>query len=64
VSSQVQNYHCLEEESLIETRGRVEEKYERYGDHYIVLSLAVFTKEICLQTIRYTAIFHIAPNAA
>ncbi len=64
VSSQVQNYHCLEQESLIATRGRVEEKYERHGDHYIVLNLAVFAQTLCLQTIRHTAIFHIAPNAA
>jgi hypothetical protein len=64
VSSQVQNFHCLEEEGSIVTRGRVEEKFERHGDRYIVLNLAVFAQELCLQTIRYTAIFHIAPNAA
>jgi hypothetical protein len=64
VSSQVQNFHCLEEEGQIVTRGRVQEKFERNGDHFIVLNLAVFSQERCLQTIRYTAIFRIAPNAA
>ncbi len=64
VSSQVQNFHCLEEEDRIVTRGRVQEKFERDGDHFIVLNLAVFAQERCLQTIRYTAIFRIAPNAA
>jgi hypothetical protein len=64
VSSQVQNFHCLEEEGQIATRGRVQAKFERNGDHFIVLSLAVFAQELCLQTISYTAIFRIAPNAA
>jgi hypothetical protein len=64
VSSQVQNFHCLEEEGQIVTRGRIQEKFERNGDHFIVLNLAVFAQERCLQTIRYTAIFRIAPNAA
>ncbi len=64
VSSRVQNYHCLEREGPVTTRGRVEAKYERNGDHFIVLNLAVFAQEVCLQTIRYTAIFRIAPNAA
>jgi hypothetical protein len=64
VSCQLQNYHCLEQECQIETRGHVEEKYERNGDHFIVLDLAVFAQAFCLQTIRYAAIFRIAPNAA
>jgi hypothetical protein len=64
VSSNVQNFHPLEEECRIETRGRVYDKFERDGDHFIVLDLAVFTPSCCLATIRYTAIFRIAPNAA
>ena len=64
VASQMQNFHCLEKEGQVQTRGRVEAKFERNGDHFIVLNLAVFAQELCLQTIRYTAIFRIAPNAA
>jgi hypothetical protein len=64
VSSTVQNFHALEEECAIETRGRVYDKFERDGDHFMVLDLAVFTPTCCLATIRYTAIFRIAPNAA
>jgi hypothetical protein len=65
VSSQVQNFHFQEEEECpIETRGRVRGKFERDGDHFIELDLAVFAQTRCLQTIRYTAIFRIARNAA
>jgi hypothetical protein len=64
VSCEVQNYRLQEEECLVETRGRVHDKYERGGDHFIVLDLAVFARNHCLQTIRYTAIFHIALSAA
>ncbi len=64
VSGYVQNFHVLEEECPIETRGRVHDKFERDGDHFIVLDLAVFAPSHCLATIRYTAIFRIAPNAA
>jgi hypothetical protein len=64
VSSEIQNFHALEEECAIETRGRVYDKFERDGDHFIVLDLAVFAPTCCLATIRYTAIFRIAPNAA
>jgi hypothetical protein len=64
VSSYMQNLHLLEEECAIETRGRVCDKFERDGDHFIVLDLAVFTPTHCLATLRYTAIFRIAPNAA
>jgi hypothetical protein len=64
VSCQVQHFHVQEEECAIETRGRVQGKYERDGDHFIALDLAVFTPARCLATIRYTAIFRIAPNAA
>lgn len=64
VSGFVQNHNVLEEECVIETRGRVYDKFERDGDHFIVLDLAVFAQIRCLATIRYTAIFRIAPNAA
>ncbi len=64
VSCQVRHFHVLEEECTIETRGRVQGKYERDGDHFIILDLAVFAPSRCLATIRYTAIFRIAPNAA
>ena len=64
VSCRVQNFHLQEEECVVETRGRVQDKFERGGDHFIVLDLAVFTPAFCLQTIRYTAIFRIAPRAA
>jgi hypothetical protein len=64
VSCQVQHFHVQEEECTIETRGRVQGKFERNGDHFIVLDLAVFAPTRCLATIRYTAIFRIAPNAA
>ncbi len=64
VSCQVQHFNVQEEECPIETRGRVQGKFERDGDHFIVLDLAVFAPARCLATIRYTAIFRIAPNAA
>jgi hypothetical protein len=64
VSSYVHNLHLLEEECTIETRGRVYDKFERDGDHFIILDLAVFSPTCCLATMRYTAIFRIAPNAA
>jgi hypothetical protein len=61
---QVQHYHLLEEECAIETRGRVQDKFEMNGDHFIVLDLAVFAPTCCLAKMSYTAIFRIAPNAA
>ena len=64
VACRVQNFHVLEEECLIETRGRVYSKFEVGGDHFIVLDLGVFARSRCLQSILYTAIFHIAPSAA
>jgi hypothetical protein len=64
VACQVQYFHLQEEECIIETRGRVHSKFERDGDHFIVLDLAVFAPTRCLATIRDTAIFRIAPNAA
>jgi hypothetical protein len=64
VSCQVQYFHVQEEECAIETRGRVQDKFERDGDHFIVLDLAVFAPTRCLAKIVYTAIFRIAPNAA
>ena len=50
VSSEIQNFHILEEECVIETRGRVYDKFERDGDHFIVLDLAVFAPTCCLAT--------------
>ena len=64
VSSYVQNINLLEGECTIETRGRVYDKFERDGDHFIILDLGVFAPTRCLATMRYTAIFRIAPNAA
>jgi hypothetical protein len=64
VDCQVQHYHLQEEECVIETRGRVHSKFERDGDHFIVLDLAVFAPTRCLATIRSSTIFRIAPNAA
>jgi len=64
VSCQVQYFNIQEEECAIETRGRVQDKFERDGNHFVVLDLAVFAPTCCLATIRYTAIFRIAPNAA
>jgi hypothetical protein len=64
VSCKVQYFHVQEEQCAIETRGRIQDKFERDGDHYIALDLAVFSPARCLATISYTAIFRIAPNAA
>ncbi len=64
VSCQAQYFNIQEEECAIETRGRIQDKFERDGDHFVVLDLAVFAPTCCLATIRYTAIFRIAPNAA
>jgi hypothetical protein len=63
-SSAVQNYHILSDEAEVETRGRIENKYEEEGAHYVVLDLAVFSQNHCLSTIHHTAIFRIAPEAA
>ena len=57
-------FESLALRAAIETRGRVHSKFERNGDHFIVLDLAVFAPGRCLATIRHTAIFRIAPNAA
>jgi hypothetical protein len=64
VSCNVQHFHLQEEECLIQTRGRVQDKFEQKGDHFIELNLAVFSPAQCLATIRCAAIFRIAPNAA
>jgi hypothetical protein len=64
VSTEVQNYHVQEEECTLETRGRVQGKFERNGDHFIVLDIAVFSATHCLQVIHHTVIFRIAPQAA
>jgi hypothetical protein len=64
VSSAVQNYHAQEQECTVETRGRVLEKFESRGDHYIVLDVAIFAGMLCLTRVRHTAIFRIAPRVA
>ncbi len=64
VSSAVQNYHTQEQECTVETRGRVLEKFELRGNHFIVLDVAVFAGRTCLATVRHTAIFRIAPQVA
>jgi hypothetical protein len=64
VSSAVQNYRAQEQECLVETRGRVLEKFELRGNHYVVLEVAVFANSHCLASIRHTAIFRIAPLVA
>ncbi|MBP1608868.1 MAG: hypothetical protein H6Q04_1103 [Acidobacteria bacterium] len=64
VSSSVQNYQALSAEGEVETRGRVENKYEEKGAHYVVLDLGVFSQDRCLSAIHHTAIFRIAPEAA
>jgi hypothetical protein len=64
VASVVQNFCAQHEECFVETRGRVEDKFERKGNHYLVLDLALFAGETCLQTILHTVIFRIAPRAA
>jgi len=64
VSSAVQNYHAQEQECTVETRGRVLEKFELRGNHFIVLDAAIFAGPCCLATVRHTAIFRIAPRVA
>lgn len=64
VSCRVQHFHLQEEECSIQTRGRIQDKFEHNGDHFVELDLAVFSPTGCLATIRYTVIFRIAPNAA
>ncbi len=64
VSCRVQHFHVQEEECTVQTRGRIQGKFEHKGDHFVELDLAVFAPERCLATIHYTAIFRIAPNAA
>jgi len=64
VSSSIQHYHAQDSECLVETRGRIADRFERHGHHYVSLDLALFTGRRCLQTIRHTVIFRIAPRAA
>lgn len=64
VSCRVQHFHLQEEECSIQTRGRIQDKFEHNGDHFAELDVAVFSPTRCLATIRYTVIFRIAPNAA
>jgi acyl dehydratase len=64
VTSAVQNYGAHKKECPVETRGLVRERFERKGHHFIVLDLGLFAEDRCLATIRHTAIFRIAPQAA
>ncbi len=64
VASAVHHYHSQSEECTVETRGRVSDKFELKGNHYLVLDLALFAGNFCLQTIMHTVIFRIAPRAA
>jgi hypothetical protein len=64
VSNVMQHYHVLESECMVETRGRIVDKFEHKGNHYVCLDLAIFADRLCLQTIRHTVIFHLAPRAA
>ncbi len=63
-SSLVQHYQAQAAECVVETRGKVADKFERHGHHYIVLDLSLFADQCCLATVRHTAIFRIAPRAA
>jgi hypothetical protein len=64
VSSAVQNYHAQEQECTVTTRGRVIEKFELRGNHFVVLDVAIFAGQSCLATVRHTVIFRIAPRVA
>ncbi len=64
VASVVQNFFVQTEDCIVETRGRVRDKFEHKGNHYLVLDLALFAGDRCLQTILHTIIFRIAPRAA
>jgi hypothetical protein len=64
VASVVQKYHAQDAECVVETRGRIADKFERHGHHYAVLDLGLFAGERCLETIKHTVIFRIAPKAA
>jgi hypothetical protein len=64
VSSAIQNYHAQDKECIVETRGKVRDRFERGGHHFVVVDLALFVSECCLETVQHTAIFRIAPRAA
>jgi hypothetical protein len=64
VSSSVQNFHAQEQECVVETRGRIVEKFESRGNHFVSLDVAIFAGLRCLATVRHTAIFRIAPRVA
>jgi hypothetical protein len=64
VSSSVQKYRSQVRECVVETRGRVHSKFEHQGHHFVVLDLALFVAKRCLETVRHTIIFRIAPQAA
>jgi hypothetical protein len=63
-ASVVQNYHFQDSECVVETRGKVRDKFERGGHHFVVLDLVLFASGRCLQSVQHTAIFRIAPRAA
>jgi len=62
--SAIQNYRAQDVEARVETRGRVADRFERKGHHFVVLDVALFTEAGCLARIRHAAIFSIAPRAA
>ncbi len=64
VSSSIQKYRSLQDECVVETRGRVHDSYENKGNHFVVLDVALFSRGCCLETILHTVIFRIAPHAA
>jgi hypothetical protein len=64
VSSTVKCYRAAEREGLVQTRGRVVDKFERKGHHFVTIEVGVFDDHGCLITARHTAIFRIAPPAA
>jgi hypothetical protein len=64
VSSSVQNFRAQEQEGIVETRGRIVEKFEVRGNHFVSLDVAIFAGPRCLATVRHTAIFRIAPRVA
>lgn len=64
MSSSVRKYHAQREECVVETRGRVHDRFESEGHHCVVLDVALFTGGRCIETILHTVIFRIAPHAA
>jgi hypothetical protein len=64
VASSVRKYRAQCEECVVETRGRVQDRFESEGHHFVVLDVAIFTDGRCLESITHTVIFRIAPDAA